>query len=144
MNNLNEKVSYLKGLMEGMDIDTNANEGKLFAKIVETLEDLAREVDYINEDLDDMEEYLDAMDDDLTDLEDDFYDLEDEEDEDEFYEIECPSCDDIFYLDESDLIFDGEGLIKVACPNCGEMVVINEEMDYFAENEEDETEDTEV
>src|SRR6056297_3056298 len=86
MNNLNEKVSYLMGLMEGMNIDTNANEGKLFAKIVETLEELSREVDYINEDLDDMEEYLDAMDDDLTDLEDDFYELEDEEDEDEFYE----------------------------------------------------------
>jgi len=146
MNNFSEKVSYLKGLMEGMDMDKSTNEGKLFAKIIETLDEFANEVNYINEDLEDMEEYLDAMDDDLTDLEDDFYDLEDQDDEDDedFYEVECPSCDEIFYLDDSDLVFDEEGLIKVSCPSCGEVIIINEEMDCFIEDEEDEVEETEV
>ncbi len=143
MNNINEKVSYLKGLMEGMAIDTKTNEGKLFEKIIETLGDLAQEVEYINEDLDDMEEYIDAMDDDLTDLEDDVYDLEDEDD-DEFYEVDCPACDEVFYLDESDLVFDDEGLIKVSCPSCGEVIIINEEMDCFTEDNDDEVEVTEV
>ena len=28
---ISEKIAYLKGLMEGMNVDTESNEGKLFA-----------------------------------------------------------------------------------------------------------------
>ena len=32
-----EKVAYLKGLAEGLDIDKKSKEGKLFAAIIDTL-----------------------------------------------------------------------------------------------------------
>lgn len=145
MNNLYEKVSYLKGLMDGMAMDTSTNEGKLFSKIIETLEAFAQEMEYLDEDLAEMDEYVDAMDEDLTDLEDDVYnweeeDFEDLEEEDEFYEMECPFCDEVFYLEEADLLFDENGLAHVGCPACGGIILVNDELDYFAEGEAEEEE----
>ena len=35
MMTLTEKASYLKGLMDGMNLDTTTNEGKLFAAIAD-------------------------------------------------------------------------------------------------------------
>jgi hypothetical protein len=32
---LSERVSYIKGLMEGMNLDTATNEGKLFKAIID-------------------------------------------------------------------------------------------------------------
>ena len=38
---LSEKSAYLKGLMEGMKLDTEANDGKLLAAIVDLLGDMS-------------------------------------------------------------------------------------------------------
>ena len=51
---LSERTAYLKGLMEGMKIDTESNEGKLFKAIIETLDDMALTVS-------DMEDVVDAV-----------------------------------------------------------------------------------
>ncbi len=42
---ISEKIAYLKGLMEGMKIDEQSNEGKLFAAIVDVLDEVALEVE---------------------------------------------------------------------------------------------------
>ena len=39
---LSEKSAYLKGLMEGMKLDTETNEGKLISEIISMLQDVAR------------------------------------------------------------------------------------------------------
>ena len=127
---LSERTAYLKGLMEGMKIDTETNEGKLFKAIVDALDDMAvtvsdledvvdavcDELDSIEEDLDTIEEYL------LDDEDDDEEDEEDWDDEDEFdfgdetiYEVKCPSCGSIINLDE-DMLEAG----AIDCPDCGE------------------------
>ena len=40
---ITEKVAYLKGLMEGMKIDTETNEGKILSAMVDILEDIGKE-----------------------------------------------------------------------------------------------------
>ena len=37
--NISEKAAYLKGLISGMEYDVNSREGKLFAGIIDLLED---------------------------------------------------------------------------------------------------------
>ena len=129
---LSERTAYLKGLMEGMKIDTETNEGKLFKAIVDTLDDMALtvsdledvvdavcdELDSIEEDLDTIEEYLlDDEDDDEDEDEDEDWDDEDEFDfgDETIYEVKCPSCGSVINLDE-DMLEAG----AIDCPDCGE------------------------
>ncbi len=138
---LTEKAAYLKGMMEGMKFEPTTNEGKLLAKVVELLdemalsvEDLENQVDAIDDFTDELANYAKEIDDDLTDLEDLVLDSEKDEDEDEDedddeewdeesddngdpydgYETECPSCGKEVYFDDDD---DPE---DVVCPHCGE------------------------
>lgn len=138
---LTEKTAYLKGIMEGMNFDSTSGEGKLIAKIVEILDDMALEVedlenqvDAIDDFTDELAEYAEQIDDDLTDLEDlvldednwDEDDSDNDEDEDgeedgeedsedyDGYETECPVCGKVVYFTDED---DPE---DVVCPSCGE------------------------
>ena len=145
-----EKIAYLKGLMEGMDLDTSKKEGKLFAAIVDVLDDMALEMEDMQDFSEELADGLDAVSDDLEDVEDVvFEDLDDEDyedDDDEEYEYDeldededcyattCPTCEETIYFDES-ILEDG----KVICPNCGEKL----EFDLGGLEEEDEEEDFE-
>ena len=126
---LTEKAAYIKGLMEGLSIDTTKPEGKLLAAIVDMLDDTAANVadledviDAVSDELDSIEEDLDAIEEYLLDEDEDDEDYEDE-DEDEFdfgedeviYEVKCPSCGEVIDLDEEML---DEG--STVCPKCGE------------------------
>ena len=42
---ITEKVAYLKGLAEGMELDTNKKEGKLLAAMIDVLEDIPLELE---------------------------------------------------------------------------------------------------
>ena len=46
---LSEKSAYLKGLMEGMKLDTETNEGKLISEIISMLQDVAENVSDLEE-----------------------------------------------------------------------------------------------
>ncbi|NMA25835.1 MAG: hypothetical protein GX936_09245, partial [Clostridiales bacterium] len=43
-----EKAAYLKGLAEGLNLDTETKEGKLISAIIDTLADIADELDELN------------------------------------------------------------------------------------------------
>jgi len=120
-----EKVAYLKGLAEGMELDTEKKEGKLLAAIIDVLEDIAVELEDLWDEQAELADGLDAVSDDLEDVEDVLFE-EEEDDEDEYYEDElgededcyattCPTCEETIYFDES-ILDDGE----IICPNCGE------------------------
>ena len=137
---ISEKSAYLKGLMDGLKLGTESDEGKMIAAIVDLLGDMAKRITDIEEttiaisdELDEIEEDLDAIEDFIMDEEDDFDDFEDEEDEmdwdedEEFeegfdfgdedsiiYEVEC-ACGEVINFDEETL---EAGSMK--CPNCGE------------------------
>ena len=124
---LSERTAYLKGLMEGMNIDTDTNEGKLFKAIIETLDDMALTVsdvedvvDAVCDELDSIEEDLDAIEEYLLDEDDEDEDDEDDEDDFDFgdetiYEVKCPVCGSVINLDE-DMLEAG----SIECPDCGE------------------------
>lgn len=111
--NITEKVSYIKGLLEGLNLDENKAEVKLISAIVDLLDDMALEVTDVEDDVCELAEQVDEIDEDLGALEEDFYDCED--DEDEFYEVTCPTCGKTVCISEETLC-DGE----MECPNCGE------------------------
>jgi hypothetical protein len=94
MNYLFEKVSYLQGLAEGLDITEESNEGKLLLHIIDTLGEFADVLDEIAENQVDLEEYVNFIDEDLADVEDELYDDEYfDEDDFDFEEYE-DCCDD--------------------------------------------------
>ncbi len=135
---ISEKVSYLKGLAAGLDLDTeNSKEGKVIAAMMDILGDIALELEDIESDQAEMFDEIDAISDDLEDVEDAIYDDEDDEDEDdddEGFEAICPKCGDTIYFDES-VLDEGE----VICPSCGEKLVF-EVGDETEEEEEEESE----
>ena len=142
---ISEKSAYLKGLMDGLKLDTESNEGKMIAAIVDLLGDMSkRMVDIedttiaISDELDEIEEDLDAIEDFIMDEDDeddwdeyeddeDYYDPDDEEDEEEPEEgFDFGDEDSTIYEVEcacgNVIDFDEEVLKSgsIVCPNCGE------------------------
>ena len=139
---ISEKSAYLKGLMDGLKLNTESDEGKMIAAIVDLLGDVTKRVTDIEEttiaisdELDEIEEDLDAIEDYILDDEDDYdfgddddeLDWDDEDDLDDpeegfefgdedstIYEVEC-ACGEIIDFDEETL---EKG--SIVCPNCGE------------------------
>ena len=117
-----EKVAYLKGLAEGMELDTEKKEGKLIAAIIDLLDDIALELEDLKDYADELGDGLDAVSDDLEDVEDVIFgedededDAFEDEDDEDCYATTYPTCEETIYFDES-ILEDGE----VICPNCGE------------------------
>lgn len=98
MDFLFEKIAYLKGLAEGLDVTEDTKEGKLFKAIIEVLEEISNSVVDIEDDQDEVNEYLDLLDEDLSKVEDEIFgEFEEGEDfvfdEDDFDdECECGEC----------------------------------------------------
>ena len=148
---ISEKSAYLKGLMDGLSLNTETDEGKMISAIVDLLGDMAKRITDIEEttiaisdELDEIEEDLDAIEDFIMD-EDEDWDEWDDEDEDEYdeddydeegfdfgdedsiiYEVKC-ACGEIINFDEDTL---EEGSME--CPNCGEL------LEFSLEDNEDE------
>ena len=115
---ISEKVSYLKGLIEGLGINDDTNEGKIYNSIIDILGDIASSIDNLEEETTDIVDLIDIIDEDLGMLEEEYYDIDDNDIidfEDELYEVICPSCEEEIILDPQSFD-DGEML----CPNCGQ------------------------
>lgn len=52
--NLSDKVSYLKGLMDGLDLDTSTKTGRIFSQISDVLKDAAEQIDALNDEVADL------------------------------------------------------------------------------------------
>ena len=143
---ISEKSAYLKGLMDGLKLNTESDEGKMIAAIVDLLGDLTRKVTdiedttiAISDELDEIEEDLDAIEDYIMDEEDDYDDFEDWDDDEDYeegfdfgdedstiYEVKC-ACGEVINFDEETL---EEG--SMTCPICGES------LEFSFEDDEDE------
>jgi len=114
---ISEKVAYLKGLAEGLAIDTEASkEGKLISVMIGILEEVGLSIEDLEENTVALGEEIDALSDDLADVEKVVFDEDEEDDdggEDDFFETECPNCGETLVIDEGIL---EEGVIQ--CPNC--------------------------
>ena len=159
---ISEKAAYLKGLMDGLKLDTEKPEGQMISAIVDLLGDVTRRLTDVEEttiaisdELDEIEEDLDAIEDFIMD-EDDYDDCDCDCDCD--CDIDCDD-DDEDYFDDDDfedegfdfgdeettiyevkcacgevIDFDEETLEKgsMTCPNCGET------LEFVVEDDEDE------
>ena len=109
---ISEKVAYLKGLAEGLNLDVEkSKEGKLISVMIGILEEVGLSIEDLEENALALGEEIDALSDDLADVESVVYD-EDEEDDD-FFEVECPNCGEPILIDDEALAA-GE----VECPSC--------------------------
>ena len=128
---ISEKAAYLKGLMDGLNLDTEKAEGKMIAAIVELLGDVTKRLTDVEEttiaisdELDEIEDDLDAIEDFIMD-EDDDYDDDFEDDECDCDECDC-DCDEVVYEVECScgniIEFDEETLDQgsIVCDKCGE------------------------
>ena len=132
---ISEKVAYLKGLAEGLNLDTEkSKEGKLISVMIGILEELAMSVEDLEENALNLGEEIDVLSDDLADVEEAvFEDDEDEEDyDDDWFEVECPTCG-------ADIVVDDEALAdgEVECPGCGTRYAMELSDDEDEESEED-------
>lgn len=134
-----ERASYIRGMLDGMELDPNAKETKLFNAIAELLDELCVSVDELEEEVGDIAEQLDEVDEDLGTLEGEYYGLDDEEGcgcghhhggcgcHSAEFEAICPNCGETIEL--SDEMLDEDSMI---CPNCGETL----EFDFDDDDED--------
>ena len=129
-----EKAAYLKGLVEGLGIEPDSREGKLWGALGELLSDMAHEIEDLQATDMDHAEALDEMAEELSYLEDLVCDLDEPEDfDDEDCDGDCDSCglcdeDDEDEDDEDDEEPEYDGVIyDVTCPVCGEEISFDEE-----------------
>lgn len=133
---ISEKVAYLKGLAEGLDLDTEkSKEGKLISVMIGILEEMAMSIEDLEENDLDLGEEIDVLSDDLADVEaivydDDFDEDEDEDWEDDFFEVTCPNCEEPLVIDDEVL---AEGMIQ--CPNCEQKFSLDLSDDTCTEDE---------
>ena len=137
---ISEKTAYFKGMMEGLGIDPETRDGKLWKALGDLISDMAHEIDEIRDRTDDCQDALDEVYEELVYLEDltggmekiddddldDYYpfgggfsDLDDEDEEDDEEDDEDVDEDD-------DLTYDGI-IYDVTCPNCGNEISFDEE-----------------
>ena len=137
---ISEKVAYIKGLADGLNLSDETKEGKVLKAVIDVLADIASEIDDLNENQLDIGDELDALSEDLGDVEDIIFgdddcccDDDDDEDDDELeFEATCPECGADIALSEEDL---NKGSAK--CPSCGELL----EFEFDGEEDEDEDEE---
>ena len=126
MSYVKEKVSYLRGLCDGLDI-TDEAQRKLYTAIIETLDAVADALDENEATLAELDECVSDIYDALDEVEDELYGDEDDEDDDEddafdedaFIEVQCPHCSDTIYFDQ-DMLSSRDELI---CPSCNQKVI---------------------
>ncbi len=132
---ISEKVAYLKGLAEGLDLDVEkSKEGKLISVMIGILEEVAMSIEDLEENDLDLGEEIDVLSDDLADVEEvvfgEDFDEDEDEDEEDYFEVECPNCEESLIIDDEVL---AEGVIQ--CPNCEEKFSLDLSDDTCTEDE---------
>ncbi|MCL1858358.1 MAG: hypothetical protein FWF92_03910 [Oscillospiraceae bacterium] len=135
--NISEKVAYLKGLAEGLEISSDSKNGKIIKGILDVLADISESVEILEDETATLDDYITEVDEDLGQLEEDFektcgyklyekeknslIDMHTCEDEDEFEDLE-----DFEYEDEDDLEDDAllDGIVEIKCPKCNKHIFV--------------------
>jgi hypothetical protein len=128
MGYLSERVSYLRGLADGLSLNKESAESRLFDEIIELLDDISSSVEGLEEQHGDLADEVSDMEESICDLEEEVY-ADDEYYDDEdcvCEELACPNCDTILPIDAD--LFESEE-IHITCPTCGEDVTIELEDD---------------
>ena len=140
-----EKAAYLKGLTEGLGVEPDSRDGKLWGALTDLLSDMAHEIEDLQSGNLDLADAVDSMCEDLTmleemvdayqvpdhswDDEDEFFDDDEDEDPDNIYDLpfgEEPDEEEDESADDEEVEIDGV-LYDATCPSCGEEITFDEE-----------------
>ena len=162
MSDLTNKISYLKGLSDGMKISEKSDEGALITKLIDALEAAAEEIEKLsarcdetdtaieelneenidlNMSMDELLNYIDADDSLSLDEDDERYYGDDEdddlfdaydEDKDDLFEIRCPECGEDVIVD-FDMLDDENNIV---CPNCHHDIELEFDIDEDEDGED--------
>lgn len=123
---LNEKISYIKGLVAGLKLNEEKSDTiKVLNSIIDFLDDVALSVTTMEELYDQLSEQVDAIDEDLSYIEEEYYEdhclcgscEEPEYEDDVYYEVTCNSCDESITISEDELFSE-----EIDCPTCGNLL----------------------
>ncbi|MGG1660148.1 CD1247 N-terminal domain-containing protein [Brevibacillus sp. NRS-1366] len=136
---LANRIAYLRGLAEGMDISEKSAEGKIVLELIDIIDDVAAEFRELHDRVEEAEDYVEALDEDLEDVE--LYLFDDEE---QLYETvgDCSEEDEDDYAayydlddDEDAYIYENTGdnhletTYEFSCPSCQEVILLHEGTD---------------
>ena len=126
-----ERAAYIRGLMDGLELDPKAKETKLFNAIVDLLDDLCLSMEEMEDAYDELCGQVDEIDEDLGELEEEFYEFDDED-----FDCDCDcdcddcdcDCDDCDCCDCEDDEDEDGCEFEVTCPVCGDHIMLTEAM----------------
>ena len=138
MSKLTDRISYLKGLAEGLKLNADKDSNRMILEILDVLQETAQDLSQLTEAHNELNDYVESIDDDLAELEEDLFDDDDEyyeddddDDDDDGYEFgdaedddKCScGCGGHHHDDEDEDEDDDEGddedeVITYACPHC--------------------------
>ena len=119
---LSQQTAYLRGLADGIGLTKDELKGDFVKELLNCLNDMAEEIETVEEYIHDLTEELDILDD----------DLDDDDNCDNFVETQCPVCgENIGYYKK---FYDEP--VEVLCPNCDSVVaVIGDDYDEVEDDE---------
>lgn len=129
------RAAYIRGLMDGMKLNQDADETKIFHAMIELLEDLAYSVEELEDECALLSEEMNELDQDLGEIEAEVYGEDcscghhHAHDDMPEFSVTCPSCKQEIVLTDDMLEQD-----SIHCPSCDELL----EFDF----DDDETEDS--
>lgn len=118
MSYIKEKVAYLRGLAEGMEIGADA-QGKLINAMIAAMDAMADAIDENETAITELDECIDDIYGELDAIDACCFDEDDYEDGDDAFEMECPACGETVCFDLDILESEGE----LSCPNCHAVMV---------------------
>jgi predicted nuclease with TOPRIM domain len=122
------RAAYLKGLADGMKLDTEKNEGKLLSEIIDFLCDISAEIEALDDEQGFIADQIDELEEEVELIGDEMFEDYDDEDDEEF-EICCEACGKDILISAEDLM-DGE----IICPYCGEVIEFEFDCDCDCED----------
>lgn len=123
MSEITNRASYLLGLAEGLNIDTEKPEGKLISEMLKVMSDMAKEIEAIDDEqaftadkVDELEDVIDMIGDEVFNPDCDC----DDYDDDDVYTLKCDNCGEEidFTADDLDDLASGD----FVCPECGNTI----------------------
>ncbi|MFZ5975126.1 MAG: CD1247 N-terminal domain-containing protein [Bacillota bacterium] len=119
MSYLSERISYIRGLAEGMNIESETKEGRFLMALVSVTEEMVEAIDEIEDNNEELLDYIQVLEEKVSFLDDDLEEYDEDDDEyadlcERFLAVECPECGEIVYFDHS-MAGSGNELI---CPEC--------------------------
>ena len=122
-----EYSAYIKGLLEGLQLDQNKPETKVINALCGIIEQMADEIETLKKDNETLFDYAEELDQDLGELEELVWDEDDCDccDDDDDDDCCCGCCGD----DDEEDDEDDSDFYCAMCPHCGEKVYFDDTID---------------